>query len=112
MTMETDNKLISGMVRDIVDEVAPERVILFGSRARGEAGKTSDVDLIVIEKSPFNKVRNRHSETTRLYRRLSRYLVPKDILVYSSEEVEYWRNSKNHVLARAVRQGKVVYERL
>ena len=37
--------------------------------------------------------------------------VSKDILVFSREEVEYWRDSLNHVLARALREGRVFYER-
>ena len=37
--------------------------------------------------------------------------VSKDILVYSRAEVEYWRDSLNHVVARALREGRVLYER-
>lgn len=36
------------MVRAIVEEVGPEQVILFGSRARGDQRKDSDIDLIVM----------------------------------------------------------------
>ena len=47
----------------------------------------------------------------RLYKALAGFVIPADILVYSREDVEYWRDSLNHVLARALREGKVVYER-
>ena len=106
-----DEALLRRMVAAIVDEVDPEQVILFGSRARGDGGMHSDVDLIVVEAAPFGEDRSRDAEETRLWRALARFHVPKDLLVYSRDEVEYWRDSLNHVLARALREGKVLYER-
>ena len=106
-----DDALLARMVQTIVEEVDPEQVILFGSRARGDAGTDSDVDLIVIESAPFGKGRNRDAEETRLWRALAGFHVPKDLLVYSRDEVEYWRDSLNNVLARALREGRVLYER-
>ena len=110
MTPVTD-ELLDRMVRAIVEEVDPEQVILFGSRARGDAKEASDVDLVVVESQPFGKTRSRRLEAVRLWRALSSFVVPKDILVYSREEVALWRDSLNHVLARALREGKVLYER-
>ena len=106
-----DDALLERMVQVIVDEVDPEQVILFGSRARGDAGAGSDVDLIVVEATPFGEGRSRGVEETRLWRALAHFRVPKDILVYSRDEVDYWRDSLNHVLARALREGEVLYER-
>lgn len=103
--------LLDQMVRAIVDAADPEQVILFGSRARGDAREDSDVDLIVIEAEPFGPDRSRLAEERRLYRALAGLRVSKDILVYSLDEVEYWRDSLNYVLARALREGKVLYER-
>jgi len=94
-----------------VDAVDPEQVILFGSRARGDHRDRSDVDLIVIEAEPFGSERSRHGEMLRLYEALRGLRVPTDLLVYSREDVEYWRDSRNHVLARALREGRVLYER-
>lgn len=105
------DELLHRMVRAIVDEVDPEQVILFGSRARGEERATSDVDLIVIEAEPFGPARSRRRELVRLYRALRDFRVPADVLVFSNEEVAYWRDSLNHVLARALREGKVLHER-
>ena len=104
-------ELLGRMVRLIVDEVDPEKVILFGSRGRGDATPESDVDLVVIEASPFDETRSRLREEARLYRVLAGVRVRKDILVYSAEDVEYWRESLNYVLARALREGRVLYER-
>ena len=108
---QVDRALLEWMVQAIVDEVDPEQVILFGSRARGDAGADSDVDLIVVESGPFGESRDRDVEEARLWRALASFHVPKDILIYSRDEVEYWRDSLNHVLARALREGSTLYER-
>ena len=110
MTPITD-ALLGAMVQAIVDEVDPDQVILFGSRARGEERESSDVDLIVVESEPFGPSRSRHEELVRLYHAVARFPVAADVLVYSHEDVDYWRDSLNHVLARALREGKVLYER-
>ena len=110
-TPKVTDSLMSHMVQAIVAEVDPEQVILFGSRARGDARKDSDVDLVVVESAPFGNGRSRRREAVRLWRALSGLGIAKDILVYSRDEVEYWRDSLNHVLARALREGRVLYER-
>ena len=101
--------LLADLVRAIVDEVDPEQVILFGSRAREEARPDSDIDLIVLETVPFGPERSRRQELVRLYHAVARFPVSVDVLVFSLDEVEYWRNSINHVLARALREGKILY---
>ena len=110
MTDVTD-ALIAQMVQAVVDEVDPEQVILFGSRARGEEQEDSDVDLVVVEAEPFGGTRSRHKEMVRLYKVLADFPVSADVLVYTHDEVDYWRDSLNHVLARALREGEVLYER-
>lgn len=105
------DKLLDQMVQAIVAEVDPEQVILFGSRARGDAREDSDVDLVVVEAEPFGPERSRRQELVRLYHALVEFPVSADILVYSHDDVDYWRDSLNHVLARALREGKVLYER-
>lgn len=105
------SELIDRMVQTVVDEVRPEQVILFGSRGRGDAREDSDIDLIVIEAEPFGAGRSRHKEMARLYRALAGYRVAADVLVYSRDDVDYWRDSLNHVLARGLREGRVLYDR-
>ena len=104
-------RLLGEMVQAIVAEVDPEQVILFGSRARGDERESSDIDLIVVEAEPFGPERSRHKELVRLYHALAGFRVPADVLVYSHEDIDYWRDTLNHVLARALREGKVLYER-
>jgi predicted nucleotidyltransferase len=104
-----DSPLLRDMADELVRAVRPREVVLFGSRARGQAAPGSDVDLLVVENEPFGKNRSRRQELRRIRRALSRFRVPKDILVYSRDEVERWRNACNHVIARAYREGTVLY---
>ena len=56
---------VDQIARDIidatVDAVAPERIVLFGSRARGDAKPDSDLDLLVVSRAPFTPQRTRQS---------------------------------------------------
>jgi uncharacterized protein len=106
-----EEDLLQKMVQTIVREVAPEAIILFGSRARGDARADSDVDLLVVETEPFSPQRSRRKEAARLYMALRNVAVSKDILLYSREEFEHWKNSLNHVVGRAHREGRVLHGR-
>jgi len=107
----SSNPVIEEIVRAVVDAVAPERIILFGSAARGEIGPDSDVDLLVVEKeSSFHKG-SRWAESGRIRKALWKFPVPIDVLIFTPEEVDKWKDSTNHVIARCRREGRVVYDR-
>jgi predicted nucleotidyltransferase len=99
------------MVEAIVQAVNPQRIVLFGSHARGTAGPDSDVDLLIVEDEPFGPGRSRRRELANLCQLLARFRVPKDILLFTSAEVEQWKDSQNHVVAQALREGKVLHAR-
>ena len=109
--IEVNEQILNEMVQGIVREVDPEQVILFGSCLRGQATNDSDVDLMIIEREAFSETRNRGQELARIRRALSSFRVPKDVLVFSADEVAKWRNSLNHIIAAALREGKLLYER-
>ena len=109
--MEWDVSTIQQIVDTIVNEVSPEKVILFGSASKGENTSQSDIDLLVVESEPFGKKRSRRKELGRLLKALLPFDQPIDILLYTHDEVQRWRSSLNHIAARALREGKVVYER-
>ena len=94
------------MVQRIAQAVRPDKIILFGSRARDEAGSASDLDLLVIAPSSLPKWRRAAS----LYRLLGGIGVPKDVLWWTQEEVDEWGSVKSHFITTVVREGKVLYE--
>lgn len=99
---------IQQMVDRIVAAVDPEKVILFGSRARGTATADSDVDLLVVEREPFSPVRSRRKELLRVSMAIREFAIPADILLYSNDEMED-RQPLSSVLAQVSREGKVLY---
>lgn len=111
MFLEVTDQVLAEMVRAIVREVDPERIILFGSRARGEAGPDSDLDLMIVERERFGEKRRRWEELGRIRNARSGFFIPKDILVFSQDEIAKWQNSINHIIATSLREGKVLYER-
>ena len=110
MNVDEDN-LLGRMVEVIVREVDPDAVILFGSRARGDAEPDSDVDLLVIDKGDFSMQRSRRLVAGWLYRKLAGFGVAKDLVLYSRDEVDRFAGSPNHLVAHALREGRWLYER-
>jgi uncharacterized protein len=102
-----DGKLIDEIIRRIVNAVQPEKIVLFGSRARGDARPESDMDLLVIAQSS----EPRYRRSSRLYSVLSDILVPMDILVYNPDEVQEWKDVRQAFITTALREGKVLYEK-
>ncbi|MDP1652508.1 MAG: nucleotidyltransferase domain-containing protein [Rhodocyclaceae bacterium] len=110
-TPNIDDKLLQQMVDIIVREVDPETIILFGSRARGDARPDSDIDLLIVEKEPFGVGKSRRKESGRLYIALMDIPMSKDLLLYSRDEFDHWKTSPNHVVGRATREGRVLHDR-
>jgi len=106
-----DEELLQSMTDSLVDELEAEEVILFGSRADGTARKGSDVDLLIIVPDSEEARRHRRLLTGRAYRRLGRYPVAKDILVYIRSEAERWRHVQGHIVSTILSQGRRLYGR-
>ena len=102
---EPDPAILADIVRRVVEAAEPEKIVLFGSAARGTMGPDSDLDLLVIKGGKFN----RNRVTTAIYRNLSG-AIGVDAVVVTPEEVERYRGTHCLVICPAMREGKVVYE--
>jgi predicted nucleotidyltransferase len=97
---------VAEAVRRIVAVARPTRVIVFGSQARGDPGRDSDLDLVVIEK----EVADRYAEMVRLHRALSGLILPVDILVVSESDFEEWAATPGSIYRTIQRERKVLFE--
>jgi predicted nucleotidyltransferase len=97
--------ILRDIIRRVVEASEPDKIIMFGSAARGEMGPNSDVDLLIIEGGKFNRWRI----TTDIYRHLSGAHAPVDVMVVTPEEVERYRETHCQVICPALKEGKIVY---
>jgi predicted nucleotidyltransferase len=106
-TTPSVERAIQKMVRRIVHQFRPNRVILFGSHARGNAGPDSDVDLLVV--MPVHGPKHKKQVQIRLA--LHDIHVPTDIIVTTPEEFEWRKEIPGTIEYPAVKEGKVLYAR-
>jgi predicted nucleotidyltransferase len=99
---------IERMVKAIVDGYQPEKIILFGSAARGEAGSDSDVDLFIVKQSSSPK----HKRSDEIYDVLWKIKgrPPVDVLVFTPEEVKQRVALGDFFITDIVKEGKVLYD--
>lgn len=83
----------------------PVKIVLFGSRARDDAGPDSDFDFLVIERDPLD----RHAEMVRLGRALRPLKVPFDIVVVSERYAEDWADVEGSMVHAALSEGRVLH---
>ena len=98
-------EIIDLMVQIIASRFHPERIILFGSQARGDAAPDSDIDLLVIMPGEVNRRR----VTVDILHALHNMPAPKDIIVTTPHEVATRGQLCCTILYTALQEGKVVY---
>lgn len=101
----TTDEVIALMVERIATLFRPERIILFGSQARGTAGDESDVDLLVV----FPCSVDRKAMTISIMKSLADLPVGKDIVVTTTEELKTRGGLSSTILHPALQEGKVLY---
>ncbi|MGD0007053.1 MAG: nucleotidyltransferase domain-containing protein [Terriglobia bacterium] len=100
-------RIIDEMVLRIVERFDPERIILFGSAARGDAGPDSDVDLLVV--MPVEG--SRREKAVEIGVAVNDIPVPKDIVVTTPEDFEWRKEIVGTIERPAEREGRLVYAR-
>lgn len=98
---------IETVAGQLAEAVGAERVILFGSYARNDAGPSSDVDLMIVADSDLPRFKRSRA----LYSLLRPYPFPMDLVVYTPAEVERGSRSPLSFVSSVLREGKTVYVR-
>lgn len=101
------DEVLEEIVRRIVEAVNPDSIILFGSYAYGHPPPGSDIDLLVIMPSS----QPRWQRSVPIYDALRGLLIPKDVVVYTPDEVEEWSEVPLAFVTTAIRKGKVLHEK-
>ena len=96
---------LDDIIRRVVEVAEPERIVLFGSAARGEINRHSDVDLLVVKDAP-----DLRQITATVYRRLYGIGAAVDIVMVTPQDVERYKDSHALVIKPALRDGTVMYE--
>jgi len=104
--METDvEKEIQNITQQIIEKYKPEKVILFGSAARGKPNLDSDVDFLIIKKETPLYGADRIRELSRMIDRN----IPLDLLIYRPEEFQKRLQMGDPFLKSVLKEGKVLY---
>lgn len=96
---------IRALSRRIAAQFNPDRIILFGSRARGRAHADSDVDLLVVMRCNGSGARKAVEILNRVEPEFA-----VDLLVRTPQEIRRRLAQQDRFLADIVRRGKVLYE--
>ena len=107
MPLKNPYKIIQKMVSLITKNFHPEKIILFGSYARGDAGPDSDADLLIV----MNSGKNRRLRKIEILSNLAGIGLPKDIIIVTPEELEKYADEIGTIVYPAVREGKILYEK-
>ena len=100
------NDYLPLIIECVVKAVSPDKIILFGSRLKGEGGPDGDYDILVIKEG----ITNRRALAHQIYLSLADIPAPVDVLVATPEKLEQDRHKQGFVLFEAAK-GRVIYER-
>ena len=105
LTTHNGHEALEALVNAIVDVAHPLRIIVFGSAARGTAGPTSDIDLLIV----MPEGTHRRKTAQDLYQRIRGIGVPFDLLVATPGDLEKHRDNIGLIYRTILAEGKEVY---
>jgi uncharacterized protein len=103
--MHPDPEQLNELIRQIVEAVHPLEIVLFGSAARGEMGRHSDIDLLVVVPEGTRRL----DVAKHLYRVVGGVGVPFDIVVATPGDLEKYGDTPGFVFREIARDGRRVY---
>jgi uncharacterized protein len=101
---------IDEIVRIIVNECKPEKIILFGSYASGSANEDSDLDLAIVKSTDLPRHKRGREIRSAIRSGGKRWPFPMDIVVYTPTEMEQSKNDPYSLIHELLNTGKVLYE--
>lgn len=104
-----NRNIIDKIINAVLKVIIPDKIILFGSQARGEVRPDSDYDILVIK----SDIENCSQIEGEIYEKLfyEDFIASVDVLVATPEIVEQYKDSIGCVLKPALKEGVVIYER-
>lgn len=110
MNSKVNKEKLAKRVKLLVEDLKvyqPDKIILFGSAAKGDTDAYSDLDVVVI-KETSQRFLKRLIEVAKLLRDK---VYPVDIFVYTPEEFKRMKEQENPFIAQVLKSGKVIYEK-
>lgn len=101
------NNPLEKAIEIIVQVADPDKIILFGSRARGDNKKDSDYDICVIKRD----VEHRRKLAQQIYVSLCDVSTPIDVIVQTQDKFDELKNNPYFVYKQIAKDGVVVYEK-
>jgi len=98
--------IVDEIIQRIVATAHPQRILLFGSMARGQFNADSDLDMLVIVSGPVH----RRKIEQQIYANLHGITIPVDVVVATEEDINKFGDRIGSIYRPALREGKVVYE--
>ncbi len=109
--MTIEPQTCESALQQAVDRIAarfhPDMIILFGSRARGQAGPDSDADLLIVMTVDGSK----RQQAVQIDLALEGIPIPIDLVVVTPEDVQKYRDVAGTIIREAMQEGKVLYDR-
>jgi len=105
--VQTQEEILDHITRTIVEQFDPYRIVLFGSRARGDAAEDSDYDILVEMESELPFAKRGAAVSLALWPRL----YSLDLVAYTPQESERQRGKIGSIASVAEAEGAVLYER-
>lgn len=103
----SEDKICQEIVRYVQEAASPRKIVLFGSRARGDGDENSDYDLLVVK----DEIKSRSEETHQISVALMALPIFADVLVRSAEEDRKYQQIRIGFQKRLMEDGVVLYER-
>lgn len=99
-------KIIDQIVKAVLNVVEADKIILFGSQARGDAKKDSDYDILIIK----DNIEDQRTTLRKLYRQMIGIEVGVDIILKTSKDVEKSKTMFVSATKEALNEGIIIYE--